>query len=209
MSKELNSYLKKPQYIIPNDLLKKHQDLDLNLEEMLAIIYFLNQHNLILFNLEQISTAIGLEGSALLKVIESLQKKKLIKISLVDAADKKKREYIDISGVYEQLISLNKAELSEKNDRNLYQVFENEFARALSPIEYEIINSWLNDNHDIELIKAALKEATYNNVKNLRYIDKILYEWKRNGITKASDVKQKKKPKIEKADIFDYNWLDE
>ena len=47
----------------------------------------------------------------------------------------------------------------------------------LSPMEYEIIKAWLDNDMSEELIKEALKEATFNGVSNLRYIDKILYEW--------------------------------
>ncbi len=67
----------------------------------------------------------------------------------------------------------------------------------MSPIEYETINSWLNQGIEEEMILNALREAVINGVSNLRYIDKILYEWK-----KKKDI-----PKEEYKELFDYDWL--
>ena len=63
----------------------------------------------------------------------------------------------------------------------------------LLSIEYEIIKAWLDNNISEELIKEAIKEATYNGVSNLRYIDKILYEWGKIGIKSAKDVENNRK----------------
>ena len=70
-----------------------------------------------------------------------------------------------------------------------------------------------------ELIKEALKEATFNGVSNLRYIDKILYEWEKAGIKTKEDVlKNNKKRRIKSEedskkeidlDIMDWDWFDE
>ena len=80
-------------------------------------------------------------------------------------------------------------------------------------MEYEIIKGWINSNMNNELIIEALKEAVYNGATGLRYIEKILYEWKRKNIkTKEDVIKDKeryRKKKGEDVDVFDYNWLDE
>ena len=68
-----------------------------------------------------------------------------------------------------------------------------------------------------DLIKEAIKEATFNGVSNLRYIDKILYEWGKLGIKTVKDVEnnRKKRNKAKEAeadvdmDIVDWNWFDE
>ena len=60
-----------------------------------------------------------------------------------------------------------------------------------------------------DLIKEALKEAILNGVNNLKYIDRILYEWNKKGYKKPSDVVKKRQVKEEKIDLFDYDWLDE
>ena len=49
-------------------------------------------------------------------------------------------------------------------------------------MEVEIIKEWLHDGNSEELIKEALKEAIYNNARNLKYIDRILFNWRTKGI---------------------------
>ena len=100
----------------------------------------------------------------------------------------------------------------------IFEVIEKEFGRTLTPIEYEISKAWLENGMSEELIKEAIKEATLNNVSSLRYIDKILYEWGKNGIKTAADVEKNRakrrsdKEKIDEdvdLDIVDWNWFDE
>lgn len=193
MKETMIKYLQKLTYLVPEDFFK----LDLTKNELVLLIYVFNQKDLP-FNPEVIGKSLSLNNVDVLKVIDSLQTKNLISLTV-----KNKKEYIEINGLVDKLIEMNKVE----NHQNLYQVFEQEFGRCLSPIEYEIINSWLNDKVNEDLITAALKEATFNGVKNLRYIDKILYDWKQKGYQKVTDIKQK--AVIPKEELFDYNWLDE
>ena len=100
----------------------------------------------------------------------------------------------------------------EEIKSDIYSEFEQEFGRPITSMEYEIINAWLEHNYSEELVIGALKEAVYNGVKNLRYIDKILYEWNKKGFKKMSDVTnhlEKREQKKEDKELFDYNWLDD
>ena len=80
-------------------------------------------------------------------------------------------------------------------------------------MECEIIKEWISSDYTEELIKEALKESIYNNVRNLKYIDRILYTWKSKGITTKEDIikdkKNYRKPVKTMTDVFDYNWLEE
>ena len=80
----------------------------------------------------------------------------------------------------------------------------------------EIINGWLSNQLSEELILGALKEATYNGVSSLRYIDRILLEWSKKGFKNMNDVNnflEKKdnqnKARNEEKVLFDYNWLED
>ncbi|KMK76702.1 DnaD domain-containing protein [Alkalihalobacillus pseudalcaliphilus] len=78
----------------------------------------------------------------------------------------------------------------ETDDGQLYQRFEAEFSRPLSPIEAETLSMWLDeDGHKTELIIAALREAVVSGKLNFRYIDRILFEWKRNGVQTLQQAK--------------------
>nr|WP_205003286.1 DnaD domain-containing protein [Scopulibacillus daqui] len=106
----------------------------------------------------------------------------------------------------------------------LYTVFENEFGRPLSPIECETLTMWLDqDHHSPELIKAALRESVISGKLNFRYIDRILFEWKKNGIKTLQQAKaygekirnkfpQKKEHQANKNQnsitLPMYNWLE-
>ncbi|MBY0077168.1 DnaD domain-containing protein [Priestia aryabhattai] len=71
----------------------------------------------------------------------------------------------------------------EQEELNLYTMFEKEFGRALSPFECETLAMWIDqDHHDPIIIKAALRESVMSGKLNFRYIDRILFEWKKNGI---------------------------
>jgi DNA replication protein len=78
----------------------------------------------------------------------------------------------------------------EVEEDSLYTTFEREFGRPLSPMECETLSMWIDqDNHSFELISAALKEAVLSGKMNFRYIDRILFDWKRNGIKTLAQAK--------------------
>ncbi|MEC1178288.1 DnaD domain-containing protein [Metasolibacillus meyeri] len=82
-------------------------------------------------------------------------------------------------------------EQQKKEEGAIYSIFEQEFGRLLSPMELENINSWLDiDKHSPELIRAALKEAVLAGKLSLRYIDRILFEWKKKNFTTVKQVEQ-------------------
>ena len=99
--------------------------------------------------------------------------------------------------------------LNDQEHSDIYKVIETELGRTLSPIEYETIARWLNASVSEELIKEALKEAVLNGVRNLKYIDKIIYEWTKKGYKKASDVRRKPIKEEKNIELFEYDWLDE
>lgn len=84
---------------------------------------------------------------------------------------------------------LHKVENQEKTS-GLFTLFEQEFGRPLSPMEYETISGWVDeDRYNDEIIKFALKEAVFAGKLSFRYIDRILIEWSRNRITTAEEAK--------------------
>ena len=141
--------------------------------------------------------------------IDSLSNKDILKIEL-KKINNIRQEFININSLYNKL-SYFVVNEETKEETNIYDIFEKEFGRTLSPMEYEIINGWLNDGMNEEIVVQALKEATYNGVSNLRYIDKILYEWKNKGLTTTQKIEENRVNfnKKEKKELFDYNWLED
>ena len=113
-------------------------------------------------------------------------------------------------------------EIKERKEESLYTIFEQEFGRPLSPMECEALAMWLDeDGYNPELIKAALREAVLSGVYSLRYIDRILLEWKKKGIQSVEQARRegerfrqqkgKGKPREDSKshrEVPLYNWLE-
>ena len=203
--------LKNINYQVSKELLFNYKKLNITDSEFIVLIYLINQSNS-LYNPKQISNDLGFELNNILELINSLCEKNIVKIEM-KKINNIRSEIINLDFLYEK-IAFALTEVEEKNDSNLYSIFETEFGRTLSPMEFEIINGWLDNGYSEELIKLALKEATYNGVSNLRYIDKIIYEWGKKGIKNKEDVENNRKQfknnnTNKNKDLFDYDWLND
>jgi DNA replication protein len=79
----------------------------------------------------------------------------------------------------------------QQSEQNVFVLFEKEFGRPLSPMELETLKIWIDeDRQSPELILTALKESVLSGKLNFRYIDRILFEWKKNGITSPEAAKK-------------------
>ncbi|USS91106.1 DnaD domain-containing protein [Fructilactobacillus carniphilus] len=70
-----------------------------------------------------------------------------------------------------------------------FKMINHEFGRMLSPIELEMIKDWFEkDHYSAELVQLALREAVLNQVYNLKYMDRILLNWKKHNVQSAAQV---------------------
>ncbi|MFC4354603.1 DnaD domain-containing protein [Chryseomicrobium palamuruense] len=130
--------------------------------------------------------------------------------------------------LWERLIDqLEKIRTDQQDQRlknetgELFRIFEEEFGRIFTPLEYETISKWLDeDGHPPEVIRQALVEAVLAEKKSLKYIDRILFEWKKKNLKTIQDVQKhaenfhkytvKTEPvKRPTAKVPFYNWLEE
>lgn len=211
MSNEvIYSIIKNKDYIIRPFLFKIIKENNLTINEILLLIYLTNQEHPEL-DLNLINRITTLSNEEILSSFSSLTAKGLISTKITKDGDRVNEE-ISLDEIYKLAASdINKREI-KKQEKNIFDLFESEFGRPLSPMEYELINAWINSGMNEELIKEALKEATYNGVSNLRYIDKIIYEWTKKGYKTASDIEKNKYKKDDSKKenyFFEYNWLDE
>ena len=107
--------------------------------------------------------------------------------------------------------------------RSLVPFVELAFGRPLSPLECEFIYQWIDqDQFDERLIKQALREALLSNVRNLRYVNRILQNWREQGIqtveqARAYSQKFRRRPVQVSSEVESsyerkvplYNWLEE
>ncbi len=203
-----------PQNInISKYLLKYKKELKISSDEVIFLSWIMNNGERIVFNIEKINSELYFDSNIIMLTIQSLIEKKLLEMKVIKNKDGIMNEYLDINLLYVKLVALiidsKKSSEKENSSSKIYEVIEKEFGRMLSPIEYETIKNWIDSNIDESLIKEALKEAVLNGVNNLKYIDKILYEWSKKGYKTSGDVKKRTNYKEEKVDLFDYDWLDD
>ena len=203
MMNKVEKLIEKKDYIVPSLLILNYKKINLTAEELVFIIYVINNGED--FNPKKISQDLDLNLDKIMDLINNLTNKGLINLE-IKKINNVRSEYFNIEKIYKKLAFLLVDE-EEKKDNNIFDIFEKEFGRTLSPMEYEIINTWL-DNFKENTIILALKEATYNGVSNLRYIDKILYEWQKKGI-KTINNKKNFVSKKENKETFDYDWLND
>lgn len=174
----------------------KELRLDGNECHILLLIYALKEASVRLITPAMLQNYSLLSTHDLNKVLQSLLSKKFI---------------YNRSGA----ISLNHLEerlLQEKNEEepeeaiSLVSIFEEQFGRALSPIELNILREWKESNYDDEMIVKALKEAVKSQVLNFRYIEGILHNWAKNGVKPRyveSEEPQRSVP------ISEYKWWED
>lgn len=119
-------------------------------------------------------------------------------LDLEDAVDETglRTETYSLAPLYKQLSVLfiekqNETEETSEETKyqSLFQLFEREFGRTLSPFECETLSRWMDeDGFSEELIEASLREAVFSGKVSFRYIDRILLEWQRNGIQNAEQA---------------------
>ena len=195
--------------IIPGYIIKNLNKLNIDVNELILLLYFINQKNNITFDINKISLDLNLESSKILELINSLNEKNYISIEM-----KKNNgiieEFISTDLFFNKISSLLLDNQTNSDNNDIYTIFEKELGRTLSPTELETINKWTQSGIEDELIIEALKEAVLSGVYNMRYIDAVLFNWTKKGYKKVSDVKRKKEPKEEEIEeIYDYDWLNE
>lgn len=76
---------------------------------------------------------------------------------------------------------------SEYDFKDVVAIFENNI-HSPTPIEYDNLMNW-SRKCNCNVIVLAIEEAVNSNVRNMRYIDKILYTWSSMGLSTTEEVK--------------------
>ena len=198
---------------IPMYLIRNYKELGIDAESVLFLAYLINKD--LTVDYTKIEGDMNIDRKTVLGYINNLQESGLLNIKVEKNESGLMEEIFSLEPLY---VKLSLSIISEEEENfdtgsNIYKLFEEEFGRTLSPMEYEIITGWLNSKYNEEVIIEALKEAVYNGANSLRYIDKILFEWNKKGIKSKGDIAKDKesyaKQKKEKIEIPDYNWLEE
>ncbi|HGD4605988.1 TPA: DnaD domain-containing protein [Streptococcus agalactiae] len=77
--------------------------------------------------------------------------------------------------------------------KDLVGDFERELGRLLSPFELEDLQKTLQEDQiDPDIVRAALREAVFNGKTSWNYINAILRNWRREGLTTLRQIEERK-----------------
>ena len=211
--------LREKPIILPRYLFNHYVRLGITSEELIILIFVIDRGDKAEYNPEAISTSLCMDKFKVMELLGSLCEKQIIEIVVEKNKDGKSGEYISLDLMYRKVINIIMNKKEEKNSTSVFDngdiftTFEKEFGRTISSMECQIIKSWIDDNFSHELIMEALKEAVYNGATSLKYIETILYNWRKKGYkTKKEVIEAKTKyreTKKEEKEIFYYDWLND
>ena len=206
---KLNNLIKEGNIVIPLYIFKMYKKFNLTLEEFIILMYLYNKDGMV-FDPERICDDLALDIMEVMGYVSVLTDKGLINLDVHKNEKGMLEEKINLERFFEKisLSLINEFNEKEESNENIYSIIEHEFNRKLTPLECEVVKEWQDSNYSDEIIKEAIKEASINGVSNLRYIDKILFEWDKQGIKVPSDIKKNKEIDKE-VEIYNCNWLDD
>lgn len=207
MNNKVLDLLKERDYVVPSFLINKYKKLSLSSDDVIMLIYLINMNKPIVCDYQKISNDLNIDVVSVMSKINTLKEKNILSIEVKKNMYSKLEEYINLDLFYEKVF-LEFIDNKEEIDNSIYATFETELGRTLSPIEYELLNSW-NTKYEKDIIIEALKEAVLSNVRNFRYIDRILFEWEKKGINSIDKLEKNKKIRNTNTyvDIPDVDWL--
>lgn len=216
MMEGLEKILRMKPIVLPRYLFNYYLRLGITAEELIILIFVIDKGDKVIYDPSSIGESLGMDKYKVMELLNNLSEKKIISIIVEKNSDGKSAEYISLDLLYSKIMSLvidKKDEEKTLDNSDIYSVFESEFGRTISPMECQVINGLIEDNFSHELIMEALKEAIYNGANSLRYIETVLYTWRKKGYKTKRDVmaaKEKmRESKKEDREVFYYDWLND
>ncbi|MER0122847.1 DnaD domain-containing protein [Streptococcus sp. ZJ93] len=187
--------------VLPPYLLFHFKDLFPSADDYVVWQFFFYQNTTNIEGLapSQIAEACGKTISEINRSIEHLQEAELLDFKTINLSGEIEMIF-DASPALEKLDALLEPKKSEYKPtalgydlKQLVAEFEAELGRLLSPLELEDLQKTLGDDQVApELVREALREAVFNNKTNWKYIQAILRNWRREGITTVAQVEAKR-----------------
>ncbi|MCR5493104.1 MAG: DnaD domain-containing protein, partial [Streptococcus sp.] len=188
------SYLenyKSGNLVLPSALLFHYKDIFKSSDDFLIwqFIYLQNTTKMDDLAPSQIASALDKTVAEVNRSISDLTAQGLLDMKTIEL-ENEIEVIFDASPVLELLDHLVEApkQVAKKQASNplkeLVEDFERELGRMLSPFELEDLQKTIReDKTEPDLVRAALREAVFNGKTNWNYINAILRNWRREGIT--------------------------
>ena len=197
-------HYKSGNLVLPSALLFHYKDIFSNADDFLVwqFFYFQNTTKMEDIATSQIATAIGKTVPEVNRSVSNLISQELLDMKtieldgesevLFDATLALKKLDDLLTAADETTVSSSKGISNALKD--LVEDFERELGRMLSPFELEDLQKTVSDDKtDPDLVRAALREAVFNGKTNWNYIQAILRNWRREGISTLRQVEERRK----------------
>lgn len=198
------SYLenfKSGNLVLPSALLFHYKDIFKRADDFLIwqFIYLQNTTKMDDLAPSQIASALNKTVAEVNRSISDLTAQGLLDMKTIELGSEIEVVFdaSPVLALLDKLVSEPK-QVPEKQDVNpvkeLVEEFERELGRMLSPFELEDLQKTIReDKTDPDLVRAALREAVFNGKTNWNYINAILRNWRREGITTMRQVEERRK----------------
>ena len=186
--------------VLPTELLFHFHEIFDNSDDFLVWQFFYLQNTTSLEEISpvQIAESIGKSVAEVNRSMSNLTEKGLLQYKTIALNG-------EIEAVFDALPALERLEeivenhssvaqtISQNVLKDLVETFQQELGRLLTPFEIEDLTKTIQDDKTSpELVTAALREAVFNGKANWRYIQAILRNWRREGITTVAQVEAKR-----------------
>lgn len=226
----LDYYLNSGTTTVSNLLFKYYKKVGMTDSEMLFYLQLLqsSQQGNEFPTMDMITKHMNITNEIGYQLVQQLMTKGILAIETSRNEFGKTEDRYDLTPIYEKIENVINQEVVQTTEKieedkkaNLFNKFEQEFGRSLSPIELETIQQWLNeDKYSVELIELALREAILNQAYSLKYMDRILLNWERKNLHSKQAIQTDQKQRLKEIDeknhtsneedlpeIPMYNWL--
>ena len=186
--------------VLPTELFFHFHEIFDNSDDFLVWQFFYLQNTTSLEEISpvQIAESIGKSVAEVNRSMSNLTEKGLLQYKTIALNG-------EIEAVFDALPALERLDeivenhssvaqaVSQNVLKDLVETFQQELGRFLTPFEIEDLTKTIQDDKTSpELVTAALREAVFNGKANWRYIQAILRNWRREGITTVAQVEAKR-----------------
>ena len=186
--------------VLPTELLFHFHEIFDNSDDFLVWQFFYLQNTTSLEDISpvQIAESIGKSIAEVNRSMSNLTEKGLLQYKTIALNG-------EIEAVFDALPALERLDeivenhssvaqaVSQNVLKDLVETFQQELGRLLTPFEIEDLTKTIQDDKiNPELVTAALREAVFNGKANWKYIQAILRNWRREGITTVAQVEAKR-----------------
>ena len=186
--------------VLPTELLFHFHEIFDNSDDFLVWQFFYLQNTTSLEEISpvQIAESIGKSVAEVNRSMSNLTEKGLLQYKTIALNG-------EIEAVFDALPALERLDkivenhssvaqaISQNVLKDLVETFQQELGRFLTPFEIEDLTKTIQDDKTSpELVTAALREAVFNGKANWKYIQAILRNWRREGITTVAQVEAKR-----------------